>query len=98
MSAAPFTRQLEMLLRRLARRYATPGGTHVQLAVLTGQNSVGVTFAREEVDTDYGVLVTPSWDTTAYVASRSVQAILIGFGTVAPASATVDVVVFRSED
>lgn len=85
-------------LRRLRVRVGTPAGATVGLAVLAGAASVNVPFAREEVDTGYGVLVTPSWLTTVAVTARAVDGCTVSFGVVAPADATVDVLVFRSED
>ena len=82
---------------RLRRRFFTSAGNAVQQAVTLGATSVTVTWPRTEVDTNYGVLATPSWGTTVWVSARTTTTSTISFGTAAPAGATVDIITFRSE-
>lgn len=92
----PDTRQ-DAIWQRLRRRFFTSAGNVVRQSVSTSATSVTLTFPRTEADTSYGVNVTPSWNTTVWVSSRSTTGCTINFGTAAPASATIDVITFRSE-
>jgi hypothetical protein len=53
--------------------------------------------SRHEVDTNYQVVVTPSWNTTAWVveAEKQTSGFAIRFGTAAPANAVVRWILFR---
>lgn len=83
--------------RALLLRFVSPsGGTKVQLAVTNGATTVTYTFPYPDADTTYGVVATPNWSTTVYCSSRSVTSLTLTFGTAAPASATVDIITFRS--
>lgn len=82
---------------RLRRRFFTSAGNAVQAAVTAATTSKTISFPRTEVDTSYGVNATPSWNTTVWVSSRTTTGCTLTFGTAAPASATVDVITFRSE-
>ena len=82
---------------RIRRRFLTSAGNGIAQAVTTGAGNVAVTFPRSEVDTNYGVNATPSWNTTVWVTAKSTTGCTINFGTVAPAGATVDFITFRSE-
>lgn len=48
-----------------------------------------------EPDDDYAIAITPNWDTTVYVTSKSRSGFTVEFGTAAPASATFDWVLVR---
>lgn len=87
----------EQRWRVLLRRALTRGGVTVNLAVPTSATSVTCGFAHHEPDTKYAAFVTPSWGTTASVTSKSTTSCALAFGTAAPANATVDVVILRSE-
>lgn len=52
-------------------------------------------LSAQEPDTNYGVIVTPSWGTTAWVTSKATSGFTINFGTAAPAGATVDWILMR---
>ena len=60
--------------------------------------SVSVAFSRAEPDADYGVHATPNWGTTVWVTDKTATGCTVRFGTAAPANATVDISIFRSED
>jgi len=83
--------------RRVQRRHLTPAGNVVALGLATGATTVLVTFPRAEVDTAYGVLVTPSWNTTVWVTGKTTTGCTVNAGTAAPAGGTVDLLTFRSE-
>lgn len=70
----------------------------MQLSVTAAATTVTYTFPNEgtEVDTNYGIVATPNWSTTCYVSARSTTSFTLTFGTAAPASATVDAIMFRS--
>lgn len=89
---------MEAVWRRLHIRWVTSAGNQVAAAVTAATGSVAITWARSEVDTDYGVHATPNWGTTVWVTNKSTTGCTVNFGTVAPGSATVDVSTFRSED
>lgn len=81
----------------LRRRYLTAAGTACNLAVPAGAARLAVVFARREQDAAYGVAASASWATTVAVTAKSATGCTLAFGTAAPAGATVDVAVFRSE-
>lgn len=83
--------------RRLVRRFLTPAGNRIAVAVTAAATSVAVTFPRSEVDTNFGVVATPNWGTTVWVTNKSTTGCTVNFGTAAPANATVDLITFRSE-
>lgn len=78
-------------------RNLTRAGNFPNLPVALGASSVMVTFPLAELDTGYGVKVTPGWDTTFWVSNKAVTGCTISFGTPAPPNATCDVSTFRSE-
>lgn len=67
----------------------------MKLAVSNGATTVTWTFDRAEVDTNYGVVATPTWETTVYVSARATGSLELTFGTAAGASDTVDIITFR---
>lgn len=81
----------------LARRYATPGGTGINVAVPITDSTITIALRLRELDTDYGVLVTPNWLTTFRVTSKTRDSFVIDFGTPAPADAALDYAVIRTE-
>lgn len=81
----------------LFRRYLTRGGTDVNVAVTLAATSHIVTFDKAEPDALFGVVVTPNWLTTFRVTSKATTGFTVDFGTAAPASATMDYLVFRKE-
>lgn len=84
---------------RLRLRWFTAAGNGVGQAVTTGSTSVAITFARQESDIDYGVVVTPSWATTVYVTNKATTGFTANFGTAPSGSAgALDWAVNRSED
>jgi hypothetical protein len=81
----------------LRRRFLTGGGTGVAVPVDASATEQAVTFTIAEPDVNYGVVCTPSWDTTVYVlpAEKLTDGLTIRFGTAAGATDTVDYVIFR---
>lgn len=63
-------------------------------AVTTSATSLAIT-GKTYTDASYGVLCTPTWDTTCFVSNRTATGFTLNFGTAAPASATVDWLVTR---
>ncbi len=96
-SGGPFAAREARQLAVLRRRVLTAAGTAVNVAVTASATTLAVTFAQPEVDTSYGVTVTPNWNTTVWVTAKSVSGMTLNFGTAAPANATVDWHSFRSE-
>jgi hypothetical protein len=90
--------RVSTLLDRIVKRFGTAGGVGVQYPIPVTASAVTITFLRREWDTDYGVLVTPSWPTTVAVTARTTTGFDVSFGTAAPPGATVDWCLFRSED
>lgn len=84
-------------LQILFQRFLTLGGTRVATAVTLAAANVVVTFPRNEPDTNYGAIAIPNWGTTIYINTKTTTGMTINFGTVAPASATVDWITFRAE-
>ncbi len=86
----------ETQLRVLLRRHLTRAGNAVNLPVTLGVASIVYTLPLSEQDGAYGVTVTPNWSTTVWVTGKTTAQCVVNFGTVAPASATIDVDTFRS--
>lgn len=87
---------VQRTISELARCFLEPGGRTVALAVTAAATSVTYPFASTEVDTNYGAVATPNWNTTAYVSARTTTSLTVSFGTAAPANATVSILVFRA--
>jgi len=51
--------------------------------------------AEHEIDANYAVVGTPSWNTTCWVTNKATTGFTINFGTAAPAGATVQWLLFR---
>lgn len=67
----------------------------VNVFVANGVSSITIDLNFTESDTDYGVIVTPSWATTTYVQNKTTTQFDVGFGTVAPSDAYIDWFVYR---
>lgn len=83
--------------RTLIRRHLTPAGNYPKQSVPLAATTLTITFPRAEQDTAYGVSALPNWLTTVAVTSRSTTGLTVTFGTAAPASATCDVLTYRTE-
>lgn len=99
---SPFTQvagdaRQDAIWQRLRLRFFTSAGNVAQKPVTAAATSVAITFPREEPDTDYGVSVTPNWNTTVWVSNKTTTGCTINFGTAAGAGATIDLITFRSE-
>jgi hypothetical protein len=83
--------------REVRRRFLTGGGNGVAVAVDDTVTEQAVVFDIPEPDTSYGVLITPSWDTTAYVpaADKATTGFTARFGTASGATDTMDYAVIR---
>jgi len=69
----------------------------VNVAVAEGATSLAVTLPVTEADTNYGVLVTPHWNTTVSVTGKTTTGFTINFGTAAPVGgSSLDWMLFRS--
>ncbi len=86
------------MIPRLLDRFGTSAGTGVLVPVTPGATATSVTFRRAEPTPVFGVMVQPSWLTTVAITSRTRTGFALSFGTAAPAGATVDWCLFRSED
>jgi hypothetical protein len=63
-------------------------------SVMSGLSSLPVTLPVPEPDDMYGVVATPSWNTTVYVSNKTQNSFDLNFGTVSPGS-EVSWIVFR---
>lgn len=61
-------------------------GTNI--AVPTGATGAAVTFAQAEPDTNYMIVVAPSWATSWTVTGKATTGFTVAFGSAAPAGAT----------
>jgi len=84
--------------RRLRQRLATPSGCGVNLLIGAGHNTVTVAFPRQEYDTNYGVLVQPSYETMFYITSKTTDGFTVEFHNNAAAGDYFDYLIFRTED
>jgi hypothetical protein len=91
--------RLDRQLRVLLRRFLTQGGVGVSVPVTAAAVTIAIAFAdgKNEPDTIYSVLVTPSWLTTFRVTAKAKTGFTIDFGTAAPANASVDYAVVRGD-
>lgn len=83
--------------RVLVHRWLTMAGNVVSAPVTAAATSLVVVFPRQEVDTHYGVQISPNWSTTMHWSGKTTTQVTINFGTGAPAGALVDIVTFRAE-
>lgn len=83
--------------RRLEQRWLTLGGNRVNLTVPDTSTSLVVTLSPAEFDDNYGVIATPSWDTTVWVTGKQTGQVTLNFGTAASGAQSVDVATFREE-
>jgi hypothetical protein len=81
--------------RELRRRFLTGGGNGVNVAVANAVSLHEVTFTIREPDTDYGVSVMPSWDTTVYVTDKLTTGFTARFGSASGATDTLDYSIYR---
>ena len=82
---------------RVIRRVLTSAGNTVNLSVSATATSVTWNFPRTEIDTSYGVAISPSWLTTAAITTKTTTSLTASFGTAAPSGATIDISTFRTE-
>jgi hypothetical protein len=54
------------------------------VAVNAGATSVNVSFAPQQPDNNYGIFVSPTWNTTCYITSKTTTGFTVNFGTAAP--------------
>lgn len=87
----------EQRYRVLVHRWLTMAGNVVNVPVTTAATSLVVVFPRQEVDTKYGVQVTPNWSTTTYWSGKTTTQVTLNFSVGAPAGAQIDLITFRSE-
>lgn len=85
---------------RLRLRHFTPSGTGVNIPVAAGSVSLAVVFARQESNTDYGVLVLPGWDTTVSIPDdeKSTSGFTVYFGSAPGTASALQWSTHRSED
>lgn len=88
--------RVEAQKEKIQGRFLTKGGNGVATAVTATATDVTVALNLPEPNTNYGVLVTPNWDTTVFVTDKTIDDFVVNFGTAAPADATIDWIVFRA--
>jgi len=81
---------LTMLVQELATLVDYDSGFNIPVAAATGSKAITFKTARAIGDTNYGVDVTPSWNTPVWISSKTNTGFTINFGVFAPASATLD--------
>lgn len=67
------------------------------LDVLAAAPNATFTFPRQEVDVRYIAVATPSWNTTVYISSKTVDDCVFTFGTAPAGAETLNVIIMRSE-
>ena len=68
----------------------------VNVAVAEGLTSINITLPVSEEDADYGVLVTPHWDTSVWITNKTTSGFTVNFGTAAPTGGSyIDWFVYR---
>lgn len=72
--------QREAWWKRLLLRVGTAAGVQ-RVAVSATVATVTVRFALREQDARYGVLATPTWNTTVWVTAQTAEGCTLNFGT-----------------
>lgn len=68
----------------------------VSVAVSEGSTSINITLPVSEEDTNYGVLVTPYWNTSVWITNKTTSGFTVNFGTAAPTGGSyIDWFVYR---
>lgn len=84
--------------RRIRKRFGTIAGTGINKLVGNLNDTLTVTFPREEFDTNYGVMIQPSWETMFYVTSKTTTSFTVHFHKKAGTTDFIDYIIFRTED
>lgn len=87
----------EQRYRVLVHRWLTMAGNFVSVPVTAAATSLVVVFPRQEVDTKYGVQISPNWATTTSWSGKTTTQVTLNFSVLAPAGAMVDIITFRNE-
>lgn len=77
------------------RRNLTRAGNLVDQPVPLAATTLDVTLPLEEQDANYGVSVTPNWNTDFWVTLKTTTGYRINFSAGAPADAAVDSTTYR---
>lgn len=86
------------VVNALRRRWLTNAGNQIGLAVPATNTSLAVTFIDSMATLAYGVIVTPNWNTTAWVTSKTITGCTVNFGTGAPGGGgLIDIAVYATE-
>jgi len=67
----------------------------VNVTVTAGFTSISVTLPEPEPDTNYGVIVTPGWDTSVWITDKTTSGFTINFGTPPTVDSALDWFVYR---
>jgi hypothetical protein len=67
----------------------------VNVPVTQGATYVDITLPFSEVDANYGVSVTPQWNTTVWVTNKTITGFRVNFGTAPASDSAVDYFVYR---
>jgi hypothetical protein len=67
----------------------------VNAPVTAGATSILITLPVTEPNNNYGVNVTPNWNTTVWVTGKTTTGFTVNFGTAAPSGAMIDWHLFR---
>ena len=99
MADTPINLRNEAQLNVVKNRVLTMAGNKL-LAVAGGAGTATFTFPRNEPDTSYIAVGTPSWSTTVYVlnANKAVGSVIFTFGTAPVGAETLNVLIMRSEN
>jgi hypothetical protein len=92
-----YNARLEQQRRVVWRRVLTKGGVRVAIPVTLAATTQAVVFTLVEPDSKFSAQATPNWGTMVWVTAKSQTGLTLNFSVAAPAGATVDLVINRSE-
>jgi len=67
----------------------------INVSVPSGSSSLDISLPVEEPDAEYGVVVTPHWDTTVWVTNKTTTGFTVNFGTAPSSDSSLDWLLFR---
>jgi hypothetical protein len=83
--------------QRLKARWLTTDGNIVNRTPVTGAVAWNYLFVSPEPDGNYGVVVTPSWNTAVWVTAKSATGFTVNFSVAVPVGGSIDVATFRGQ-
>jgi hypothetical protein len=71
------------------------GNRGVNVSLPSAMYNVTITLPYPEPDTNYGVLVSPTWNTTVWITSKTTTSFTVQFSSSTPIGAKIDWLVYR---